>query len=312
MKKRIIYIFILILIVLFCFITYKIINKNYIERIYNSLVYIECVDDNSINSGSGFVYKIEDNKDYILTNYHVIAGYFDIYLYNINKKKVKAKLVNYDDNNDIAILVIDDVLDLKVANIDKYSKVRPRDKVFTASFPLGIDNSGINSGSVIELRNIGHNFKVIETSANIDFGSSGGALLNSNGKVIGMISLKDNNNSFSIPIDFVMNIVEKLENKRLNNINLGAVFTNITNIELLQENDIEIVDINGVVIVKLDENGLLFKNSLKKGDIITKFNDVDINNVNDLKEEISNHKKGDVVSIEYYRSNKYNCIDIEL
>ena len=312
MKKNIIYALILIVIALFCFTTYKIINKNYINQIYNSLVYIECSDDNSINSGSGFAYKIENNKNYIVTNYHVISGYFDIYVYNINKERVRARLINYDEDNDIAILEIDDVLKLKKVNIDENSYIKKKSKVYAASFPLGIDNPTITSGNIIGLKEAGYDFELIELSLKTDFGSSGGALLNSNGKVVGMIALKDNNSSFAIPISFVMQTIEQLEKKSSNNISLGAVFTNTTNTDLLKENDINIEDIKGVVLVKLDENGTLFKNGFKKGDVITYFNNIEINNVEDLKRELYKRNKGDIIIIGYYRDNDYNYINIEL
>ena len=95
MKK----IFALIIIAIFIVILFFNDKKNYI-------VYIENVGKNEILSGNGIVYKFDNNKYYIVTNYHVIALYNDIYVYNNKGKKVKAVIEKFDDYIDIAILSV--------------------------------------------------------------------------------------------------------------------------------------------------------------------------------------------------------------
>ena len=126
MKKVLIYVGI-VLLILGSFITVLIFNKTDIN---NSVVYIESIDEVSIRSGTGFVYKIDDNINYIVTSYHVIEGYNDIYIYNSNKKKVKANILNYDEYTDVAILTIEDKLDLKEIIIGDIHKVKEQEEKF--------------------------------------------------------------------------------------------------------------------------------------------------------------------------------------
>ena len=105
MKKKIIYLVCIVLFILIIYGIYKSVGSKKVD-ISESLVYIEAINEEVIKSGTGFVYKIENNKNYILTNYHVIDEYNEIYVYNIDKEKVTAHLFTYDIYNDVAILKI--------------------------------------------------------------------------------------------------------------------------------------------------------------------------------------------------------------
>lgn len=315
MKKKIIFIFSLSIIILLSFIIYKLVNNKNIRGIYNSLVYIQAIDEDTITSGSGFVYKVSEAKNYIVTNYHVIENYSNIYVYNINKDRVKANLLNYNEDNDIAILVIEDKLGLKAANFGDNKKIKHGDKAFVVGTPMDIKNIGtINEGiinDIVQMDDLGFDFDPIEVSAKTNFGNSGGPLLNRKGQVIGMMFLKDktiDDISFAIPINFVLETITKLENR----VSLGAVMTNTTNESLLDKYNIDVSDIKGVVILEINKSGVLEKYKLKKGDIIISFNDSDINNVNELREQLYEHNIGDIVYIGYYRDGKYYKISIQL
>lgn len=313
MKKKIVLTFSLIIIILGILLTYKLSYNIKIKSIYTSLVYIESINEDTITSGSGFVYKIDDKKNYIVTNYHVIKESSNIYVYNENKEKIKAELINYDEYNDIAILIIDDKLGLKKVNFSNSYKIG--DKVFVVGTPLSIKNFGtISKGTITDITNLNYldyNFNAIKVSAKTNYGNSGGPLLNSKGQVIGMMLLMDktdDNISYAIPIDFVIDTIDKLEKR----ISLGATMTNTTNTNLLTEYKINIPNIDGVVILNINKNGILKKYSFQKGDIITSFNDKKINNIEDLRNELYKCKQGSIVNIEIYRDGSYYKKNIEL
>ena len=312
--RKILYIKVIFLILFSLFLINVFIHKNNINKIYNSLVYIECIDDGTITYGTGFVYKADDNKNYIVTNYHVIQGYFDIYVYNIKKEKVRANLVNYDENNDIALLVIDDKLGLNEVSIGNISNIKKGSKIFVVEPLLNSNNKTIYEGEVLNFKkslNIGIDFSAIEILAKTEPGNSGGPLLDKDGKVIGMMFLKDSskrNVGFAIPINFVIDTVKKLENRP----NLGAVMTNTTNIDLIKRYDIELVDVSGVILLEMDYKGLLYQYGLEKGDIIVSVNMIDITNIREFRDELYKYKKGDIIQLMYYRDNKYYNIRIEL
>ena len=312
--RKILYIKVIFLILFSLFLINVFINEKDINKIYNSLVYIECIDDSTISSGTGFVYKVDDNKNYIVTNYHVIQGYFDIYVYNINKEKVRANVVNYDENNDIALLVINDKLGLNEVSIGNISNIKKGSKIFVVEPLLNNNNKTIYEGKVLNLKkslNIGIDFSAIEILAKTEPGNSGGPLLDKDGKVIGMMFLKDSSKSnigFAIPINFVIDTVKKLENRP----NLGAIMTNTTNVDLIKEYDIETVDVSGVILLEMDYKGLLYQYGLEKGDIIVSVNMIDITNIREFRDELYKYKKGDIIQLMYYRDNKYYNIRIEL
>ena len=317
MKKILIYISV-VLFILGSFITASIFNKNYIN---DSVVYIECIDEETIRSGSGFVYKVEDNKGYVITSYHVIEGYSNIYVYNNDKKKIKASILDYDEYTDIAILIVENKLDLKEVVIGDSNKIKIEDKVIAiGSLDLGRLNSK-SKGKIIntekqitvDTTHGSSNLNLIELIIDVTYGNSGGPLLNKDNEVIGMMLVKEENKNiaYAMPSNFVIDIVRKLENNELERPNLGAVMCNSTNIELLNEYGIN-VEIDGVVILELNELGVLYKNCLEKGDVITAFNGITISNVNELREELYKNEKGNNAEITYYRYGAYYEINVEL
>ena len=318
MKKKTKYIIYITLIILISLGAYKIIKKTKIENTYNSLVRIEAYDNDYISSGFGFVYKISKDKAYIITNYHVVEDYFNINIYDINNKKASAKLINYDINNDIAILSINNSLNLTEVIIGNSDSVKTNNKVYILGNPKRTKNfNSKNSGTIIEtsedVSDI-YDFKPITISSSIDFGNSGGPVLDEKGRIIGIIVAmnKDNKDTcLAIPINYILSFVNE------NDINedkpsLGAVMTNSSNISILNEYSIEPSNIDGVVILKLSNQSVLNKNNIKVGDIIISFNGVKIKNIDTLKKELYKLKTGYIVELEYYRNGSSNSITFKL
>lgn len=323
MKKILFYLCIVILI-LGSLITVIIFNNNKLDFANKSVVYIESINEDVIKSGSGFVYKVEDNKNYIVTSYHVIEDYTNVYVYNSDKKKVSASVLNYDEYTDIAVLVIEDNLDLKEINIGNSNSINREDEIYVVGTPLNIENINTVTEGKITVQNKeitintthgSSNLDAIEVSAEVDYGNSGGPLLNKNNEVIGVMFVKEesvNGLSYALPINYVMDIVEKLENNELKRPNLGAVMCNTTNTKILNEYGVSVDDIVGVVILNLNKSYILDSAGLQKGDIITKFDNIEISNVNELREELYKKTVGDVVGIEYYRNGMYYEVNIQL
>lgn len=316
MKKKIIYLSIFVLI-LGGFITILLFNNK--NSTSDSVVYIESLNDESITSGSGFVYKIENNKNFIITSYHVIDNYDEIYVYNNKKEKIGAKVFKYDEYTDIAILLIEDKLNLKEINIGNSEKIKEEDKVYAVGTPIEIENiNKISKGNILsknkEIKINGINYNSIEINIGVDYGNSGGPLLNKDNEVIGMMFVmeEDKKIGYALPINFVMDIVEKLEKDEIKRPNLGAIMCNTTNTDTLNEYSINIDSVAGVVLLEVQENGLLYKSGLQKGDIITMFNEINIKNVTDLRENLYKKEIGDIVEIEYYRKGIYYKVSVEL
>ena len=320
MKKEVRYGLIIGLALLVVIGTFILFNKNDNFEVDNYSVYIECTNEESISSGSGFVYKEIGGKNYIITNYHVIEDYTEIYVYNSNKEKLKASVLKKDEYTDIALLLIDDELGLDSANIGDSDKINIGDQIYAVGTNDISDISTVSSGYITELgkkitidtTHGNSEFSTIEMSAKVESGNSGGPLLNSNGEVIGVVFVKDestNNVAYALPINYVMNTVEQLENNEINRPSLGAIMTNTTNIELMNEYGINQTDISGVVLLKVYDE---YDYGFQKGDIITKFNNKNISNVNELRSELYKYNQGNNVKIEYYRGGMSYNINIIL
>jgi len=285
--------------------------------INDSMVFIESYSSESIKEGMGFVYKEDADNSYIITNYHVIDNSENIYVYNLNNKKEKANIIDYDIYTDIAILEIKDNLNLEPCIIGN-NNVNEND---TINY-FNINKKTIEKGTILNIdneininANYGSSFyNAISIKADIENGNSGGPIFNINDEIIGIISLKeeDSDIGFYIPINNVINIVTKLENHTLARPNLGATFANSTNTEVLTQYGINTMGVNGVVVLEVIENYPLFVSGIIKGDIITKINNQVVSDVVDMQKIIYSHNIGDTITLEYYRNNVLSEIDIVL
>ena len=181
-------------------------GKNIYQKSINSLVYIEAYDngDRLISQGSGFF--IEKNK--VVTNFHVIKNSTYLLMYNIDGKfTICDKVYTYDIEKDIAILQSNaQSIPLKIKYKDNPSI---GDNIFVISSPRGFKftiSDGILSGN----RKI-NNVNLYQMTAPISPGSSGGAVFDDNGNVIGIASsyFKDGQNiNFSIPIIYTKDLIK--------------------------------------------------------------------------------------------------------
>lgn len=283
----------------------------------DSIVFIESTNSESRKEGMGFVYRVLDDLNYIVTNYHVVESSNNIYVSNLDNKKERAELVSFDSYTDIAILKIDNDLDLKEVKISN-SSAKVNDQVYY----FDIKNRVINKGSILSLNNeinISTNYgnsyyKAGKLNADILNGNSGGPLYNKKEEVIGLVSLREEDtlSGYYIPIKDAMNIVTKLQNHTLVRPNIGGIFISSTNIDALNENAIEIPNISGVVVAEVTVDYPLAVTGFIKGDVITKINDVTITDVIDMQKVIYSHNVGDTVTIEYYRYGILNTANVVL
>ncbi len=189
-KNFIIPVFISLLIIagVFGFFAYREITKSRApdyNKLSESVVKIECYDENEQEyaTGSGVILF---SNDIVVTNYHVIAD--DAYSFYVvaddGQKKQLVTVVAYDENKDIAILQLNGPTNVKPLPIGDSSNLQRGDKVIAIGSPLGLLNTvseGIISGFLTD-----GEIKAIQTTAPISNGSSGGALINTKGELIGI------------------------------------------------------------------------------------------------------------------------------
>lgn len=303
--------------------------KNAINNVYDSVLYIESYkDDKLISSGSGFIYKIND-KAYIITNNHVIEESDEIKVLNSNNEEINAQIVGSDIYSDIAILSIDKKYAKKSVKLGNSDKVELGDQVFTVGTPIdkkylntittGIV-SGLNRKVKVTLSNGNYLINAIQTDAAINPGNSGGPLVNLNGEVIGINSMKSEETdvegiSFCIPINDVKDIINKLEKgNKIEKPTIGLELINITNKDKLIENYISLDKsiTYGVVVTDVYKDYPAYNSGLKIGDVIISINDDKIEDMSYFKYYLYKYNIGDKIEITYIRNNEKKVVNLEL
>lgn len=303
--------------------------KNAINNVYDSVLYIESYrDDKLISSGSGFIYKIND-KAYIITNNHVIEESDEIKVLNSGNEKINAQIVGSDVYSDIAILSIDKKYAKKSVKLGNSDKVELGDQVFTVGTPIdkkylntitiGIV-SGINRKVKVTLSNGNYLINAIQTDAAINPGNSGGPLVNLNGEVIGINSMKSEETdvegiSFSIPINDIKDVINKLEKgNKIEKPTIGLELINITNKDKLIENYISLDKsiTYGVVVTDVYKDYPAYNSGLKIGDVIISINDDKIEDMSYFKYYLYKYNIGDKIEITYIRNNEKKVVNLEL
>ncbi len=272
----------------------------------------------SYSSGSGVIIS----KDgYIVTNNHVIkdADKIDVILNN-NKRTFSAKLIGADPNTDLALIKID-AKELQAIVFGNSDNLKTGEWVLAVGNPFNL-TSTVTAGIVsAKGRNIAVNqnaqFPIesfIQTDAAINPGNSGGALVNLNGELVGInTAIQSQTGSyvgygFAIPVNMVAKIVKDL-------IDFGDVQKGFTGMEV-KDIDAETASKrnvnNGVIINDVYEDGPAAKAGLKNDDIITKVDNKLMDSKSVYEEQLSYHRPGDNVKINYIHDGKEGSTEFKL
>lgn len=302
-----------------------------VSKVYDSVVMIENYKGKTLQgTGSGFVYKTDKDNGFIMTNQHVVEGSTKIKVRLTNNEVIDAKLLGGDEYLDIAIVTIPVKSVLSKVSIGSTSSLKLGDSVFTIGSPVGEDyfntvTSGIISGlnrkiTVSVKSNNDWVMDVLQVDAAINPGNSGGPLLNSNGEVIGVNSLKLVDNQiegmgFSIKIEDAMAHVKELEKgKSIDRPLLGINLVNVSDKNLLYKYGVSI-DENieyGIVVISVVENTGASKSGLKKGDVIISINNDKVTNSAYLKYILYKYKSNDKIKVKYLRDGKEKVAEVTL
>ena len=284
------------------------------------------------STGTGFIYKKDDNYGYVMTNQHVVSGADEIVLVLSNDEEIDAEVLGGDEYLDLAVMRISKDKVPQVAELGTSEDMKIGDTVFTVGSPMGYDyrgtvTAGILSGKdrmvSVSLSNSSSSdwvMKVLQIDAAINPGNSGGPLLNASGKVIGINSMKlvqdeIEGMGFAIPIEIAKAHLTELEKgKKIEWPVLGISMANVTDTNLLYRNNI-IIDKNiseGVVVVEISENSGASKSDLKPGDVIIKLNGEEVKDSAYLRYELYKNKPGDTIQIVYIRNGEERTTEVEL
>ncbi|MBN8785592.1 MAG: trypsin-like peptidase domain-containing protein [Terrimonas sp.] len=273
-------------------------------------------------SGSGVIIS---NDGYIVTNNHVVDGATEVTVTLNDRKNYKAKVVGTDPNTDLALIKIDGK-NLPVMPMGNSDDVKLGQWVLAIGYPLNLDVTVTQGIISAKSRNIGINRQgkapveaFIQTDAAVNPGSSGGALVNTNGELVGInAAIASPTGSYagyaySIPANLMKKVIGDI-------MKYGSVQRGYLGISMAPENLDDAAkkelgineDVNGVWIADTDPQGAAAEAGLKKGDAITKINGTDISTTSQLSEQIARLKPGDKVAITYMRGTSENTVSVIL
>ncbi len=284
--------------------------------------------------GSGVI--VSENG-YILTNEHVSGvKNSSCYVTMEDGKEYNANVVWSDSNLDLAIIKIN----MKCVNYAKLGDsdiVKVGESVYAIGNPIGFEfqktvTSGIISAlnrTIIFSENSGNNVNtssnnnsgkndvymsnLIQTDATINPGNSGGPLINNNGEIIGINTVKITSAEgigFAVPINVVKPIIQKFESEgKFDEAGLG-IFAYDKNIIPYLDSNIKFD--NGIYVAQISLDSPTINSGLQVGDVITKIDDVCLNKMCDLREYLYSKNVGDVVRLNVLRNNKEKVIEVKL
>ncbi|MBR2433392.1 MAG: trypsin-like peptidase domain-containing protein [Clostridia bacterium] len=286
------------------------------DTVKSAIVGISAGLANGSSIGSGVA--IADGG-YILTNFHVISGAKSITLYFADKSTASANYVWGDSSIDIAILR--SAKNLPYLDTAPLENVEVGDDVLAVGTPLSLQfqhtfTKGIVSAlnRTIEIPSLGgyttYMQNLIQHDASINSGNSGGPLINTQGKVIGINSLKASDAEgigFAIPIETATAVANKIiKTGEFKQVYLGVFGQDA----LLAKFNQETTEESGVYVVDIDPNSPLSNTSLKKGDIITKINGAPIKNTLDMRKAIYALSPDEKVEIEFKSPNAESASNV--
>jgi len=266
--------------------------------------------------GSGIIIK-EDG--YIITNNHVVEGSKNIDVVLSNGKTYPAKIVGMDSKTDLAVIKID-ANGLPAAEIGKSSELEVGELAVAIGNPLGQEFAGSVTAGVISALNRsmnvqGRQYTLIQTDAAINPGNSGGPLVNRNGRVIGINTVKIgatgiDGMGFAIPIDEAMPIInELLQGKGYiqGRPVVGVVPREITK-QMSKMYDLP----EGVYVIEVSPFSGAEKAGIQAGDVIIRADGKEILTVDSLNKQRDTHKAGEVMNFEIMRDGKKLNLNVTL
>ncbi len=265
----------------------------------------------AMSTGSGVIVT---DDGYIVTNYHVVKNADKIEVVLFDKRKLDAELVGTDPSTDIAVIKVD-ASELPIIRYGNSDSVRVGEWVLAVGNPFDLASTvtaGIVSAKGRKIDILGENASTpvesfIQTDAAVNPGNSGGALVNTNGQLIGINTAIATPTgtfagySFAVPVNIVQKVVKDLRR-------YGMVQRAYLGVEI----DIRKDDVGGVVVANVIEESGADAAGIRVGDIITHINDAAITSFPELQEQVSQYGPGDKVNVALVRDDDTKNVVVTL
>lgn len=295
-------------------------NVNTVVAISNSSITTNIYGQTTqtASSGSGFILT-EDG--YVVTNYHVVEGATTLTVITSDETEYAAKLVGYDESNDVAVLKIE-AEGLPYVTLGSSDNLVVGDQVVAIGNPLGELTSTLTAGYVSAInRDVTTEsaiINMIQTDAAINPGNSGGPLFNMKGEVIGITTAKYSGTTssgasiegigFAIPIDDVITLIDDLINYGyVTGAYLGVMVSN------MDESNAQMYGLPmGAYVQSATEGYCAAAAGVQPKDIIVALGDIEVTGVTDLTRALRKFSAGDTTTLTVYRGGQELTLTVTL
>ncbi len=291
------------------------------QKALPSVVSINVTTSDGEGVGSGVVLDTDGN---IVTNYHVIEGAQSISV-STGDASYDATVVGSDESSDLAVIKIDagDAA-LTPIEVGDSSTLQVGDWVMSLGSPFGLEQS-VSTGIVSSLyrstmlQNTSGNTiytNLIQTDATINPGNSGGALVDDEGKLVGINSLIESYSGsssgvgFAIPGNYAVEVAQKLiAGQTVTHAYIGGSFQTVT-ANNARSNSLSVNQ--GAYVAELADDGPAAQAGIQKGDVITALDDEEITSSDALVLAVRSHSVGDTVTVTLMRGSKQMQVQVTL
>ena len=278
------------------------------EKVLPSVVSITCYDSRSTSSGTGV---IMDAGGYIITNAHVVEEAGRIQVLLTDGRELEARCVGADALSDLAVLKVS-ATGLVPAEFGDSNALRVGDEVVAIGDPLGVElrgtmTNGIISGINRDIKAGNRTMTLLQTTAELNSGNSGGPLVNCYGQVVGINTMKIGDYAsesgveglgFAIPITSVQTVLEQLANRGYV---AGRPSLGLEGQEISTFYQFYYRMPAGILITELEETSSAAQQGIRRGDILTAINGRPVTTLDTLEEIIYACSVGDELEASFYR-----------
>jgi serine protease Do len=268
--------------------------------------------------GSGVIISPDG---YIITNNHVVEDAENIEVTLNDNRKFTAQVIGRDPSTDIALIKI------KADNL-AYIKYGDSEKLKVGEWVLAVGNpfdltstvtAGIVSAKGRNLGLINSDYPLesyIQTDAAVNMGNSGGALVDTQGLLVGITSALSSpsgmyiGNSFAIPVTIVKKVIDDI--RQFGEVQRAIIGVHIAEVTAEDAEKQNLKEVKGALITEVLDNGSAADANLKKNDVIVKLDNIPVNTVSELQEQVGKHRPGDKVSVTYIRNGNENTVPVTL
>ncbi len=270
------------------------------------------------SSGSGVIIS-EDG--YIVTNNHVIQNGQDISVVLNDNRSYKAKVVGTDPSTDLALLKISEK-DLPYVIYGNSDELLVGEWVLAVGNPFNLTSTvtaGIVSAKARNINILPDQFAIesfIQTDAAVNPGNSGGALVNTNGELVGINSAIASNTgsftgySFAVPVNIVKKVIGDL--LEYGTVQRAFIGVSIRDVDSQLADELKLKKVKGVYVSGLTQGGAAEGSGIKIGDVIISVSGVDVNNSPQLQEQVGRHRPGDDIEVIVLRDGKEKIVNVVL